>query len=54
VFYSGCVKNEDYNDKYAIVTTSIVATRKDASVSVTCSIFNPNWLLIYNPNDRAE
>lgn len=54
VFYTGCEKIEDYNDKYALVTTSIVATRKDASVSVTWSIFNPNWLYIYNPNDSTE
>jgi len=54
VFFTGCEKIKDSNDKYALVTTSIVATRKDASVSVTWNISNPNWLKSYNLNDDIE
>ncbi len=54
VFFTGCEKIKDSNDIYALVTTSIVATRKDASVSVTLNISSPNWIKNYNLNDDIE
>lgn len=54
IFNSGCEEIEDNNGKYALITTSIVATRKDASVSISWNIFNPNWLYIYRPNDSPK
>ncbi len=48
IFNSGCEKIQENND-YALVTTSIVATRNDASVQVTLNIFNPEWAFKNKP-----
>ena len=41
---SSCEKDEDDLDNYALVNTSIVATRQDASALIEWNIIDPSWL----------